>query len=450
MLKSYYCARDTPDDQRIILRRQERKSIIKYLTSLYTKNSSRNVYALDTTNHYRSHASKGRDRKNVRSKNNLFSEPGYEYSVLCNLKEQGWAIPISAIRVGSQENKYILGVRQVLDAHSVGDKDSITISIGDAAYSNARYIEPLYQEPNIINVTRDRKNRAVYKTFTGEQKPKGRKRYYGDKVNFSEQQANLTPSHVTQFNHTSSKDKKTIIILSEYDNLLVKGRKNHSMKENFVNYVKAEVYDLEGNKVYKNDLWLCVSGKKRHVLTPREVYDYYKSRFDIEHFFKFAKSKMRFDKLQTTNPERDEDYCMFVTLAYNHLYHLKNHVNVTRQYDWYSKKRDTSTPAAIYGSLFGIQHNFHNITEPVMTRGIPDERNVRQSFVTQPNSPVIKKNTQKDTIEISVKVPFGKNKKFAKTAFNANNLNQAEISDKIVAFCNKISTTATSGAAQLE
>ncbi|MDP5083595.1 MAG: hypothetical protein NWP61_05105, partial [Rickettsiaceae bacterium] len=83
MLNNYYSARNTKSDQRITLRRQERKKIIKYITSLYSKGCDRNVYALDITNHYRSNSQKGRDRINVRSKNNRFSEPGYEYSVLC-------------------------------------------------------------------------------------------------------------------------------------------------------------------------------------------------------------------------------------------------------------------------------------------------------------------------------------------------------------------------------
>ncbi len=87
VLKSYFCPRNTNGDQKISLRRKERRKIIKYLTTLYTKNSKRNIYALDTTNYYRFCVSKGVDRKNVRSKNNKLSEAGYEYTVLCNLKE---------------------------------------------------------------------------------------------------------------------------------------------------------------------------------------------------------------------------------------------------------------------------------------------------------------------------------------------------------------------------
>ena len=306
VLKNYSCSRDTPDDQKIILRRKERRQILKYLTSLYTKNSRRNVYAIDTTNHYRSYASKGRDRKNVRSKNNRLSEAGYEYSTLCNLKEDDWSIPVSIERVGSIDNKYDIGVRQILDAHSCGEEDSITVGIGDAAYSNCGYIEPIYNKDNLISITRDRKNRAVYSIFLGDQKKAGRKRYYGKKVNLLDHNTQLTRHDITEFDNVPKKGKTTRVVLSEYKNLLVKGRKTHSMKDKPVNYIKAEVYDLESNKIYKNDLLICVSGKHRDELTAKEVYDYYKSRFDIEHFFKFAKSKLRFDKFQTTDPELDE------------------------------------------------------------------------------------------------------------------------------------------------
>ena len=449
-LKNYSCPRDTPDDQKIILRRKERKQIIKYLTSLYTKNSRRNVYAIDTTNHYRSCASKGRDRKNVRSKNNRFSEAGYEYSTLCNLKEDDWSIPVNIERVGSSDSKYAIGVKQILDAHSCGEQDSITVGIGDAAYSNCKYIEPIYNKDNLISITRDRKNRATYTVFSGAQKKSGRERYYGEKVDLLKENTQLTPHSITEFNNVSKKGGVTKVVLSEYKNLLVKGRKIHSMKDKPVNYVKVEVYDLEGNKIYNNDLLICVSGKHRNELSPREVYDYYKSRFDIEHFFKFAKSKLRFDKFQTTAPELDEDYCMFAMIAYNHLYHLKDYASLTKEYDWYKSKGRNSTPSLVYRSISELKNNFKNIIKSPKQRGIPGHRNIRKSFTKKPNAPVISKSERNNNIEISIKVPFGKSRKFAKTSFNANDLDQEILIAKISALHDKITANTAPNAMQLE
>jgi len=450
VLKNYSCSRDTPDDQKIILRRKERRQILKYLTSLYTKNSRRNVYAIDTTNHYRSYASKGRDRKNVRSKNNRLSEAGYEYSTLCNLKEDDWSIPVSIERVGSIDNKYDIGVRQILDAHSCGEEDSITVGIGDAAYSNCGYIEPIYNKDNLISITRDRKNRAVYSIFLGDQKKAGRKRYYGKKVNLLDHNTQLTRHDITEFDNVPKKGKTTRVVLSEYKNLLVKGRKTHSMKDKPVNYIKAEVYDLESNKIYKNDLLICVSGKHRDELTAKEVYDYYKSRFDIEHFFKFAKSKLRFDKFQTTDPELDEDYCMFAMIAYNHLYHLKDYASLTKEYDWHKSKGKNSTPSLVYRSISELKNNFKNITKSPKPRGIPDHRNIRKLFTKKPNEPVISKSSKNDNVEISIKVPFGKSRKFAKTAFNANQLDKQTLIAKISALHEKITANTDPNLMQLE
>ena len=449
-LKNYYCPRDTADDQKIILRKKERRQIIKYLTSLYTKNSRRNVYAIDTTNHYRSCASKGRDRKNVRSKNNKFSEAGYEYSTLCNLKEDDWSIPVNIERVGSGDNKYTIGVKQILDAHSCGEQDSITVGIGDAAYSNCKYIEPIYNKDHLISITRDRKNRATYTVFSGVQKKSGRKRHYGERIDLLKERTQLIPHSITEFNNVSKKGRVTKVVLSEYKNLLVKGRKIHSMKDKPVNYIKVEVYDLEGNKIYKSDLLICVSGKHRNELSPREVYDYYKSRFDIEHFFKFAKSKLRFDKFQTTDPELDEDYCMFSMIAYNHLYHLKDYASLTKEYDWYKSKGRNSTPSLVYRSISELKNKFKNITKSPKQRGIPDHRNIRKSFIKKPSTPVISKSERNNNIEISIKVPFGKSRKFAKTSFNANDLEQEKLIAKIFTLHDKITANTVSNAMQLE
>ena len=452
-LKNYYCSRKTNSGERSKLRTEERQKISQYITcSLASKEKGKNVYAVDTTNHYRTRALKGIDRKNVRAKNNKFSEPGYEYSVLCHLKEKGWAIPVNISRVSSEDNKYTLAAKQVLNAHSYGDKDSMTISIGDAAYSNVNYIEELSKEDNIINITRDRKNRAIYNIFAGEKKKSGRKRYYGDKLNLAQSQDMLIPNNIVKFGHSSNKGKEVEVVVSEYKNFLVKGRKHKSMKEKPVNYVKVEVYDLEGNKVYNNELWLCVSGKRRDEIKAEEIYNYYKSRFDIEHFFKFAKSKLRFDKLQTTNPEIDEDYCMFVMIAYNHLYHLKTHANISGKYDWYPRKVEECnlTPATIYRSLSTIKHHFQGIVNPAITRGIPDARNVRKKFFKRGNSPVIRKNDQREKVEITIKVPFGKSSKFTKTAFNVKTANLEQISDEMAKISNKIFNIFEINAMQLE
>ena len=189
--------------------------------------------------------------------------------------------------------------------------------------------------------------------------------------------------------------------------------------------------------------------QNRNILTVEEVYNYYKKRFDIEHFFKFAKSKMRFDKLQTINPEIDEDYCMFIMLAYNHLYHLKNHAIAGKKYDWHPKKLTNSTPSDIYVSLSEIKHNFQNITDSTIIRGIPNEKNIRTSFEKKEYSPVIIKSILKNNNAIIIKVLFGKSIKITKTVLNANNINKKTLSKKILVIFDEISEIIASKSLQL-
>jgi hypothetical protein len=434
-IKNYYCKRDETEDNRIVLRESARKGIFTYLTKTYTEGKERNIYALDTTNRSKKNSKKATDKKYVRGQNNRFSEPGYEYSSLCNLQGEGWALPVSTKRVKSYENKYDVGKMQILDAHLNSDKDSMTIAVADAAYSNANFLSSLRQKPDIITITRERINRRIFREFDGKQKNKGAKRFYGDKYNLSKDSEELTANHITSFEEVTKKGNKRKVIISEYKNYLVIGKKNHTMKNKPMNFIKVEVYNLEETKVYKNDLWLCVSGKKRGSLSAKKVYELYKTRFDIEHFFKFGKSKLRMDKFQTINPDKEEDFLMFVMLSYHFLYQIKDTTKQEISSKWYPKKDvdNAITPAEAYRAAPTITSNFTNITNPAIKRGIPNKKNIRRNFKCHDDSKVIKKGIKSTNLDISIKLPLCKKQIFSKTAVNINLKNQSANKEEVLA-----------------
>jgi len=141
---------------------------------------------------------------------------------------------------------------------------------------------------------------------------------------------------------------------------------------------------------------------------------------------------------------------MFSMIAYNHLYHLKDYASLTKEYDWYKSKGRNSTPSLVYRSISELKNKFKNITKSPKQRGIPDHRNIRKSFTKKPSTPVISKSERNNNIEISIKVPFGKNRKFAKTSFNANDLDQETLIAKIFTLHDKITANTASNAIQLE
>ena len=114
----------------------------------------------------------------------------------------------------------------------------------------------------------------------------------------------------------------------------------------------------------------------------------------------------------------------------------------------YSK--DLKLAMSCYRSISELKNNFKNITKSPKQRGIPDHRNIRKSFTKKPNTPVISTSERNNNIEISIKVPFGKSRKFAKTSFNANDLDRETLIAKFSILHDKIIANTTANAMQLE
>ena len=70
------------------------------------------------------------------------------------------------------------------------------------------------------------------------------------------------------------------------------------------------------------------------------------------------------DKFQTINPDKEEDFLMFVMLVYHFLYQIKDTPKQEISSKWYPKKDvdNPITPAAAYRSAPTINSNFTNIT----------------------------------------------------------------------------------------
>jgi len=209
------------------------------------------------------------------------------------------------------------------------------------------------------------------------------------------------------------------IRISVFRDKLIKGKKQHIMSNKPMNFIKVELLDEQGNKKYKRDLWLCVSGQLKYQISGKEAYQCYKQRFDIEHFFKFGKSKLLMNKFQTGEPDRDEDYMLFVMLAYNILYHAKSSVNAIKTRAWDKKIiTDELSPSQIYRSMSQI--SFDEIVDNVISRGIPSEQNIRKDHAIKPIAPVIRKSSKQGKVEITIKSTFGRSSKITKTSFNRN------------------------------
>ncbi|WP_342224970.1 transposase [Rickettsia endosymbiont of Urophora cardui] len=190
---------------------------------------------------------------------------------------------------------------------------ALNITVGDAGYSALSFIHPLHNEANTVTITRQiivashgefnptGINRSIYKIYTEKQKTRGRKRFYGAKISCSSSDNLLIPD-TEETVVKATKNGNISISISLFKNYLIKGKKQHIMSDKPLNFIQVKVLDASGNGKYNRDLWLCVSGQQKDKISGKEVYEYYRQRFDIEHFFKFGKSKLLMDKFQTNDP----------------------------------------------------------------------------------------------------------------------------------------------------
>ena len=110
----------------------------------------------------------------------------------------------------------------------------------------------------------------------------------------------------------------------------------------------------------------------------------YADRFDLEHFFKFSKSKLLMDKMQSSDPNKDEDFMLMTGVAYHVLCKSADLLDEINIRPWENKKTiKAKSPSNIFRAA-SISDIFDQVyTGEIKKRGMPDERNIRKSFTSK-------------------------------------------------------------------
>lgn len=84
--------------------------------------------------------------------------------------------------------------------------------------------------------------------------------------------------------------------------------------------VRIRCLKPNGKSAFKKDLWLIIVGKRRDELNLLDLYEAYRQRFDIEHYFRFGKQKLLMTAFQTPDVDREENWWQIVQIAYTQLW----------------------------------------------------------------------------------------------------------------------------------
>lgn len=260
---------------------------------------------------------------------------GHQYSVLTSSpnevssKQKHWLLPLSAVRVKSSEKGNEIGMTQITDAiQSLGLKNKLSISIGDSLYGTKNCRAIASSQENLIHIFRLNSKRNIFFSPMDESenitKKGGRKREFGTKMNLGESETHPPSDQSATTDWVSNKGKKYKVSIQVWRNMLLRGSREFRSSQYPLNVIRIEVFDEEGKALYTRPLWLGVFGKRRHEINLIDVYENYKSRYNIEHLFRFSKRNLLIDKYQTAEVEHEESWWSLCLIAYTQLYLSKD------------------------------------------------------------------------------------------------------------------------------
>ena len=344
---------------------------------------------------------------------------GHNYSVIGKKEDGGWMLPVAIDRVPHSDNKFDFSVIQaesVLDKVPEGDT---SIIVGDSAYSCNKFIYNLSKRENVAVITRMRANKAIYEKYEDKKEGSGRKRKYDKKYLLNKPDSLPDPDHVEEFEKPTKKGLVVKIRLSLFKGFICRGTKDYTMSDVPINFIRAEVFKENGEKKYDRDLWIGIAGKARNKVTTIDGFKEYAERFDLEHFFKFSKSKLLMDKMRSSDPKKDEDFMLMTGVAYHALCKSADLLDEINIRPWENKKTiKVKSPSNIFraASISDVFDKVH--TGEIKKRGIPDERNIRKSFTSKQNQPIMRKARDRTKIQVEIKSAFGKSPIISKTSIN--------------------------------
>jgi len=337
------------------------------------------LFASDVTPAVRAYAKTLEDKSIIYAPNpapgNKPIAVGHAYSVLACMPEKSssspfpWVIPLSVERVGTHEKGHEVGPRQLCELikdNSLPLNHSLCVHVADTAYFTLPIREMNSTVDNLVSIARLRSNRIIYAP-PGET---GRKKY-AQKMKLNAPDTHTQPDQIVEIDTSTSKNRSLTVIIKIWNNQLLRGSRQFKGHENPFNLYQICVFDkTTQKKLFKRPMWLAVDGKRRHEIEAKSVYESYRQRYDIEHFFRFGKQKLLMAGFQTPDVIHEEKWWQIVQLAYTQLFLSRDICQlVPRPWERYLLKfkelLETETINTVSPSL--AQRYFHKILEQIGT-----------------------------------------------------------------------------------
>lgn len=363
----------------------------------------------DVTSNPRPHAQTLPDRGYVYQPNTIKGNKpiaiGHQYSLCAFLSEQGqperrhWVIPLSVQRVSSQEDKELVGAKQLGDLltdESLPFGKDLCVEVADSAYSKPAYLHANREHKNLVTIVRARGTRTFYRLPVPDQASaeKGHPTWYGTPFNLQEPETWQPPDQVAETTFVSHKKIPYRVEIQAWHNLLMRGSKGKPMHQHPFTLVHIRFYNHKGEALFQKPLWLIVMGNQRMGLSLLDIYQAYLQRYDLEHFFRFGKQKLLLDKFQTPDDKHEEHWWRLVTLAYLQLWVAKDVTrSLPRPWERYlpTCENQLPTPAMALRDMSRIIRQIGTPAPAPQPRGKSSGRRKGMKLTPRTRQPVMKK-----------------------------------------------------------
>lgn len=330
---------------------------------------------------------------------------GHQYSFWAWLPEAtqprmgNWVVPLSMQRVARQENKEIVGAKQLGDL--LADQDlpfgeAFCVEVADSAYSKPAYLSANRKHTNLATIARARGTRTFYRQPAPEEQPaeKGHPTWYGKPFRLKEPETWDEPDQAAETTFVSHKKVTYRVEIQAWHNLIMRGKKGSPMRRFPFTLVKIRWYNQKGEALFQKPLWLIVMGDRRMELSLLDIYEAYLQRYDLEHFFRFGKQKLLLDKFQTPDDKHEEHWWRLVALAYLQLWVAKDAAShLPRPWEQYlpSPVDKQPTPAMVLRDMSRIIRQIGTPAPAPKPRGKSPGRRKGLKLIPRVRQPVMKK-----------------------------------------------------------
>jgi hypothetical protein len=306
---------------------------------------------------------------------------GHKYSIAAYLPEKmngnepPWVVPLSCKRVHTSEDSELVGMKQIADCIKSQHTflAELVVSLGDTAYNKPLCLGVAKDNVNQVHISRSRNNRNFFYQYVSDNatktKNRGRPKVYGDIHKLTDATTWRTPDDSIEFSQISSQGKIQIIKIDCWNHVIIRGKKNCKLSDYPLRLLRVNVYKENGELLFKRPFWLTAAGSRRMELSLLDIFNSYRQRFDIEHFFRFGKTRLLMDKIQTPDVNHEEAWWQLVMIAYTQLY-LSREVADNHRNPWETSSFKLEAEQAIKQPT-QVQKDFERLIREIGTPARP-------------------------------------------------------------------------------